>query len=59
MFADVARPAAADAAAAAAEEATIDVPEDIAITDEEMALLNKMIVSDTMTESEMDEVRSY
>jgi len=61
MFADIEQqpPVTADAEKpdVVDEEATIDVPEEIAMTDEEMELLNKMIVSDTMTESEMDEVR--
>lgn len=39
-------------------EKIIDVPDDIAMTDAELALLNKMIVSDTITESEMAQVEN-
>jgi len=39
------------------EERLVDVPEDISLTKDEMDLLNKMIVSDTLTETEMEQVK--
>jgi len=39
------------------EEQLVDVPEDISLTQDEMDLLNKMIVSDSLSEAEMDQVK--